>query len=221
MKVSYISSNMLFKNREEAGELLAQQLKKKNLSREDSIVLAIPRGGVVTGKEISQRLSLPLDIIVPRKLGAPGNPELAIGATTSEGGLVLDKELVEKLGITDQYVTTENLKEMEEAKRREKLFRRNRPYPELVGKTVVLVDDGVATGATVKAAINAIRKQLPLKVVLAVPVAPADTVEDLSKRVEETVVLVTPEPFRAVGAFYHYFPQVQDSEVIRLLNFPL
>lgn len=203
----------MFESRREAGSQLAKLLKKFG---KDSLVLAIPRGGVVVAERIAKELKCPLDVIVTRKLGAPGNPELAIGATTSKGGLVLDKELIRKLGVSQDYIEVEHLRQTEEAKRREKLFSSHKV--DLTGKTIVLVDDGIATGATAEAAIGAIREKAPKKIVVAIPVAPSSVVERLKNEADEVAVLSTPEPFYAIGQFYSSFPQVSDDEVVKILQ---
>ena len=205
---------MVFESREKAGQLLADRLKKYG---KNSLVLAIPRGGVVVGTEISKKLSCPLDVIITRKLGAPGNPELAIGATTSKGGLVLDRELIDKLEITQNYLHSEHKNQLAEARRREKAYTKGKT-PEIIGKTAILVDDGIATGSTMEAAIHAAREGLPRKIVIAVPVAPSQTAERLRNLVDDFVVLATPDPFWAIGEFYSSFPQVSDEEVIAILN---
>lgn len=211
----------MFDSREQAGELLADRLKKFGKKCQ---VIAIPRGGVVIGAEIAKKLSCSLDVIIIRKLGAPSNPELAIGATTSKGGLVLDRELIDKLKISKEYVHQEHLEQLEEAKRRERVYLpavrqgTNGKAPDLVGKTALLVDDGIATGSTVEAAVQAVREELPGKIVIAVPVAPSQTVERLKKEVDELIVLSAPESFWAIGEFYSSFPQVSDEEVIELLQ---
>ena len=207
---------MMFQTRQEAGKKLVAAL--SFFGRKDVVILAIPRGGVVVAAEIGKERSCPLDVIITRKLGAPGNPELAIGATTSKGGLVLDRELIEKLEITPEYLHKEHLEQIEEARRRERVFRGGRPEIDLIGKKVIIVDDGLATGATAEAAVKAVREKLPLKVVLAVPVAPYQTVERLRNQVDKLVCLAIPEPFYAIGEFYREFPQVSDEEVIQILQ---
>lgn len=206
---------MIFKSREEAGSLLAKKL--KNYGKENCLVLAIPRGGVVVGAKIAEALSAPLDVIVTRKLGAPGNPELAIGATTSKGGIVLDRELIDRLGVTQDYVHREHKEQLAEARRREKLYSQG-VEPDFAGKTVILVDDGIATGATIEATIAALREGNPKKMIIAVPVAPPQTVGRLKHQMDDFVVLSTPESFLAIGEFYSSFPQVSDEEVVKILK---
>ncbi|OGY22581.1 MAG: hypothetical protein A2126_00410 [Candidatus Woykebacteria bacterium GWB1_45_5] len=204
-----------FADRKEAGQKLAERLTK--YKKESPLVLAIPRGGVVVATEVAKKLGCLLDVIITRKLGAPGNPELAIGATTSKGGLVIDRELIDKLEITQNYLHTEHLKQLAEARRREKLYTKGKS-PDITGKVVILVDDGIATGSTIEAAIRAVQEGLPDKTIVAVPVAPVETADRLRSLVDNLVVLSTPEPFWAIGEFYDSFPQVPDEEVIKILN---
>ena len=205
---------MVFESREEAGTLLADKLKKYG---KNCVVLAIPRGGVVVGAQIAHARSCPLEVIIIRKLGAPSNPELAIGATTSKGGVVLDQELIKKLEVTKGYIRSELSRQQKEARRREKVYLKGEPI-NITDKTVILVDDGIATGATIEAAIQAVREERPARVILAVPVAPPHTVERLKNEVDELVVLSTPEHFWAIGEFYSSFPQISDEEVVSILR---
>src|SRR4030042_3384320 len=152
-----------FADRKEAGQKLAARLRK--YQKEDPIILAIPRGGVVVAEQVSKKLTCPLDVIITRKLGAPGNPELAIGATTSKGGLVIDRELIDKLEITQNYLHSEHLKQLAEARRRETLYTKGNS-PDITGKVVILIDDGIATGSTVEAAIRAVHEGLPIKTIV-------------------------------------------------------
>lgn len=205
---------MIFKDRVEAGKKLAKKFKKiKN-----PVVLAIPRGGVVLGAEIAKKLKAPLDIIVARKLGAPGSPELAIGAVTADGEMNLDEGLIERIGVDYEYILKEQEEQMKEAARREELYRDNRPKPNLKGKTVVLVDDGLATGATMESAVRSAKASGALKIIVVIPVAPRDTVTHFEKIVDEVVVLYVPEIFRAIGEFYSDFLQVSDEHVIEILR---
>src|SRR3989344_3395134 len=207
---------MIFKDRQEAGKLLAEKLNK--YAGKDTVILAVPRGGVVVAAEVAKRLKVPLDLIIIRKLGAPGNSELAIGANSSGGSLVLDKELISKLKISSEYIKNEHQKQLLEAKRREKVFRFGRKPLKIFGKTIILIDDGLATGSTIMAAITTIKQKSPKKIILAVPVAPLSTVKRIEPEVDSLIVLNTPENFYAIGQFYSYFPQVADDEVIGLLN---
>lgn len=205
---------MKFESRWQAGRLLAEKLKKYG---KNCTVLAIPRGGVVLGAEIAKELSCPLDVIITRKLGAPGNPELAIGATTSNGGIVLDRDLIDKLGVNQHYIHLEHKEQLAEARRRRKLYSQGK-QSEIAKKTVILVDDGIATGATIEASIHAVREEKPSKVIIAVPVAPPHTVNRLKTIVDDFVALSTPEHFWAIGEFYDDFPQVTDEEVVKILR---
>lgn len=205
---------MVFKDRVEAGKKLVVKLKKYK----NPIVLSIPRGGVVIGNEIAKKLKCPHDIIIARKLGAPGNPELAIGAVTAEGDLYLDEVLIEKIGADHKYILGEQERQMEEAERRESAYRSGRKKASTRGKTVILVDDGLATGATMKAAARSVKRSGAKKIVVAVPVAPKEAVERYTELGIDIVVIDTPESFWAIGQFYEDFPQVSDKEVIELLK---
>lgn len=186
--------------------------------RQDVVVLGIPRGGVVVAAEVSKILKSPLSVIVVRKLGVPSHPELAFGAVDADGNVVLDKEMVGRLGLSRRTISEIREREQGEAKRREKLFRKNKDELDLKGKLTILVDDGIATGATTEAAIKCIKKDDPLKLILATPVAPPETAEKLRLLVDDLIVLQTPPDFMAVGQFYSDFPQTLDEEVIGLLS---
>jgi predicted phosphoribosyltransferase len=186
--------------------------------RPDLLILAVPRGGVVVGSEIARALQAPLDVFIARKIGAPGNPELAIGAVASDGTAVLDEELVAQLGVSQSYIRSATERERVEIERRLRAYRGDRPPLAVAGKVVVLADDGVATGATTLAAVRSLRAQGPRELILAVPVGPRETIRMLSREVDGAVVLDTPEPFWAVGAFYERFEQTSDREVIALLR---
>jgi len=207
---------MLFQNRAEAGQKLATQLQE--LKGRDTIVLAVPRGGVVVAYEVARALDAPLDVYIARKLGAPGNEELALGAITSDGTLFLDPELISQLGVSQRYVAAEMEKQRAEIVRRLSIYRHQRPLPVLRGKTVILVDDGVATGATTLAALRGLRKQQPGTLVLGVPVGPEDVVERLESEADRVVCLATPDPFWAVGRFFVDWSQLSDQEVTDTLN---
>ncbi len=208
-----------FKDRNQAGELLAERLVELGYDREPHLlVFALPRGGVPVAYPVARRLRAPLDVWVVRKLGTPGHEELAMGAIASGGGRVLNPEIVESLQISaDTILTIERLQQAE-LKRREQLYRGHKPFPDLTGKTVLLVDDGLATGATMKAAIAAAQRQHPKRLVVAVPVAPPDTVAEVQSLVDEVVCLETPAFFQAVGLWYEHFPQTSDEEVLALLQ---
>lgn len=206
----------IFSDRVEAGRRLAEAL--KGYEGREVVVLAIPRGGVVVGYQVARRLGAPLDIIAPRKIGAPYNPELAIGAVAEDGTIILDEGLVRRLGVTESYIGEESERQREEIRRRLRLYRGEAPYPDLKGRVVILVDDGVATGSTAKAALASIRRRGPEEVVVAVPVAPPSTARELEGEADRVVCLYTPEPFYAIGQFYRDFSQTSDEEVVRLLE---
>lgn len=209
---------MLFKDQVSAGRLLAKELVKYK-SQDAAIVLAIPRGGVATGYGLAKKLNLPLDVIVSRKIGAPDNPELAIGAVgETEGSLWLNKHLVSQLGVSRDYIDSEAKIQKLEIKRRERVYRKGKKPLNLKNKVVILVDDGIATGATMIAAIREIRNNQPEKVVVAIPVAPPDTVEELKKEADEVIALQTPRLFFAVSQWYQNFKQYSDEEVIKLMQ---
>ncbi|MBM4431248.1 MAG: phosphoribosyltransferase, partial [Chloroflexi bacterium] len=191
---------MYFEDRRQAGELLAKELTWLQ-GQTDVIVLGIPRGGVVVAYEVAQALHAPLDVYIARKIGAPYNPELAIGALASDGAQVLDQKLIAQLGVTDNYLQKEIEHQREEIKRRWAAYRGNRPEPQLEGKNVILVDDGVATGATVLASLRALRQRKPGQLILAVPVGPEETIQQLSQEADRVVCLYVPDVFWAVGAF--------------------
>lgn len=210
----------MFKNRQEAGEKLAEKLLQISSEEllKDFIVLAVPRGGVVAGSQIAKKLGCPLDIIVTRKIGAPGEKELAIGAVgETSGSAYLNKKIIGELYISDEYLQEEILLQKKEIKRREKLYRKDKPALSLEGKVVILADDGAATGATLIAAAREVWNNNPKKVIIVLPVAPPNTVGKLEKEVDEVVVLQTPKPFFSVGQFYEEFEQVSDEEVIKNL----
>jgi putative phosphoribosyl transferase len=206
----------LFADRVDAGRRLASALKA--LVGKDAIILAIPRGGVVVGYEIAKTLDLPLDVIIPRKIGAPGNPELAIGAITEDGTVLIDDRLVERLQVSEGYIEKESETQKLEIQRRLKLYRGDIPYPILKNRDVILVDDGIATGSTMKAALASVRKRGAKTVVIAIPVGPPSTIRELEKEADRVVCLHTPEFFYAIGQFYENFTQTQDDEVTRLLK---
>jgi len=207
---------MLFRDRHEAGKLLAQKLLDLK-GNPNAIVLGIPRGGVVVAYEVAKTLGLPLDVFVARKIGAPGNPELAIGAVASDGTVVLDELSISLMGVPKQYIEKETERQKEEIRKRIQAYRGGREGYSLQGKIVILVDDGVATGATIIASLRAIKASNPSQTILAVPVAPPDTVEKLRCEADKVICLYTPSPFWAVGAFYVNFEQISDEEVQALL----
>lgn len=210
---------MLFKNRSDAGNKLAVLLKDYR-GRENVIVLGLPRGGVVTAFEIAKTLQLPLDVICPRKIGAPYNPELAIGAVTETGKGIFNDSLIKTLGVSKRFMEEEIARETQRAQQRLALFRKDRPPRNIKGKTVILVDDGLATGATMKAAIESVKFEGAKTIVVAVPVSPADTLLEIEQKVDKVVCLETPFDFQAIGQFYRDFSQVEDEEVLDLLIYP-
>ncbi len=204
-----------FVDRLDAGKRLASDL--KNFSGNKGIVLAIPRGGVVVGYEIAKTLNLPLDVIIPRKIGAPDNPELAIGAVAEDETTILDQTLIKYLGVSQEYVVEETERQKQEIKRRFKLYRQNTSYPDLKGLDVIVVDDGIATGSTMKAALASVKNRGAASITVAVPVGPPSTIEELEKMADRVVCIYTPEFFQAIGEFYEDFNQTSDEEVISLL----
>lgn len=206
-----------FRDRIEAGMQLAARLTHYGGSQ-DTIVLALPRGGVPVGFEIARALSAPLDVFLVRKLGLPGQQELAMGAIATGGVRVLNRDVVAYLAIPQRIIDAVTRQEQQELDRRERLYRGDRPAPELRGMTVILVDDGLATGSTMRAAIAALKKLEPARVVVAVPVAPPSTVEELVNEVDDVVCLLTPESFDGVGRWYQDFSQTTDQEVRVLLD---
>jgi putative phosphoribosyl transferase len=205
----------VFPDRRVAGERLAEAL--EDLAGERSVVLGIPRGGVVVAAVVADRLGAPLDVVIPRKLGAPGNPELGLGAV-AEGVQVLDERLIRVLGVDEDYLREEIAAQQEEIRRRGEAYRGGRHQVELDGATAVVVDDGVATGGTAVAALRWARHRGARRVVLAVPVSPVEAAGMLRNEADDVRVLLTPEPFYAVGQWYGSFPQVSDGEVVELLS---
>jgi putative phosphoribosyl transferase len=208
---------MIFEDRVDAGRQLAKRL-GGFAHRADVVVLGVPRGGVVVAFEVAAALGAPLDVFLSRKLGVPGQTELAFGAVSASGGRYLDEYMLRTTGITNaqvEWITAEVRKELD---RRASVYRGDRPQLDVLGRTVILIDDGVATGASVYAAIQALRQMQPARLVLAVPVAPASAWEWLRTVVDEIVCLDLPQPFAAVGGFYRNFTQVEDAEVVSLLE---
>jgi putative phosphoribosyl transferase len=206
---------MRFEDRADAGRRLAEALDAYRVAR--PVILGIPRGGVVVGAEVARTLDAPLDVVVPRKVRAPGNPELGLGAVAT-GIRVLDDRLIERLHVNAGYLEEEIEVELREIGRRERTYREDRPRRALRGRPAIVVDDGIATGGTAVAALRWTRAQDPSRVVLAVPVAPPQTIERLSREADDIVALATPTPFVAVGEWYERFEQTSDAEVVRLLR---
>jgi predicted phosphoribosyltransferase len=206
-----------FRDRAEAGRFLAERL-RHYAGRDDVVVLGLPRGGVPVAREVADALGAPLDVFVVRKLGVPGYEELAMGAIATGGAVVLDEGVIRSLGIRPEHVERVAQVELQELRRREELYRRGREPLQLERKTVILVDDGLATGSSMRAAVQAVRGRDPARVVVAVPVAAAETCEALAGDADEVVCAVTPRPFRAVGLWYDDFAQTSDEDVRALLE---
>jgi len=205
-----------FEDRRDAGRRLAGKLSR--FRDERPMIFALPRGGVPVGYEISRALTAPLDVFVSRKLGAPGQPEFGIGAVAAGGVRVLNEDVVKRLGITDEYVERITAQETAEVERRLRYFRGDRPEPEVGGRTAILVDDGLATGVTARAAVEALRLRGPRRLVLAAPVCAAQTAELLRPGVDELVCLESPTDLGAIGFWYRDFQQTTDEEVVELLE---
>src|SRR5213594_3195936 len=206
-----------FPNRTEAGRLLAGRL-VKYAGRDDVIVLGLPRGGVPVAFEVAQRLGAPLDVFIVRKLGVPGFEELAAGAIASGGVRVLNEDVVRALPNAEETIESITARETAELERREQEYRDGRPAPELRDRIVILVDDGLATGATMRAAVKALRQSAAAKIVVAVPVGPPDTCREIEQEADETICATTPEFFQAVGQYYEDFSQTSDDDVRKLLT---
>lgn len=206
----------MFINREDAGRQLAEKM--SHLKGQKAIVLAIPRGGVVVAAQVAKELDLPLGLIIPRKIGAPANPELAVGAVAGDGATFLNQHVINTLGISKDYLEAETKKQVEEIKRREQTYLQGKAPLSVKDKIVLVIDDGIATGATAIAAVRALKQQSPAKVILAVPVAPQESKELLNSEADEVIVLQTPPDFYAVGQFYETFEQTTDEEVQQLLE---
>ncbi len=208
---------MIYRDRTDAGKRLATLL-TAYANRPDVLVLALPRGGVPVAFEVAKALRAPLDFFLVRKLGAPGQKELAMGAIATGGVRVLNEDVVEYLQIPDNVIDEIAADELQELERREHAYRGNRPAPDVRGKTVILVDDGLATGSTMRAAAAALRQQKPARIIIAVPVSAPQTCDEYRMGVDEIVCDVTPEPFHAVGQWYKDFSQTTDEEVSNLLE---
>lgn len=206
----------MFRDRVEAGRKLAEKL--EGTVESSGLVLAIPRGGVVVGAEIARRLGLDLDLIIPRKIGSPQNPEVAIGAVTQDGSTILNTRLIEKLGITDLELQEAITRETMEIIRRVALYGGGWEQKDCSSRQIVVVDDGVATGFTMLACLRSARNLHPRELILAVPVAPPDTLGLLQKEVDRAVCLLTPDSFYAVGQFYENFDQTSDEEVVKIMK---
>jgi predicted phosphoribosyltransferase len=207
----------LFKDRVDAGRKLAKEL-SKYANRSDVLILALPRGGVPVAFEVAKELNVKMDVFIVRKLGVPGNEELAMGAIASDNIRVLNEDVVRSFQIPDRVIDMVAENELRELERREYTYRGDRPKPEISGSTVILIDDGLATGATMRAAAAALKTKDPAKIVVAVPTAARDTCEFFGREVDEVICVATPEPFYGVGAWYEDFSQTTDKEVCELLD---
>lgn len=208
---------MKFRDRLDAGRQLASRL-AEYADRTDVLVLGLPRGGVPVAFEVARALSAPLDVFVVRKLGLPHHEELAMGAIAMGGARVLDRALIAQVGVSDAEIEQVTRREEIELERRQKQYRGDRPLPDIAGRTVILVDDGLATGSSMRVAVAALREEHPRKIVVAVPIAPEETCEMLRGAADEVVCALTPEPFYAVGLWYRDFSQTSDEEVHDLIE---
>jgi predicted phosphoribosyltransferase len=208
---------IVFQDRQEAGKQLAASLQGYQ-GKENLLVLAVPRGGVTVGFEVARELRCPLDVLIVRKIGCPGNPELAAGAVSETGTRVLNEDVIAMQRISQEFLDGETERQRQEIARRLTAYRGGQTIGSLAAKTIILVDDGVATGATMKAAVATLQREGLTKLVVAVPVAPPDTAREIAPTVDEWVCLDTPERFAAVGQFYRDFTQVEDAEVVAMLK---
>ena len=207
---------MYFRDRTEAGQVLARRLQQYK-NQPDVLILGLPRGGVPVAYEVARDLNAPLDVFIVRKLGVPGHEELGMGAIATGGVRTLHEGIIREIGISPQTIEAVSAREQAELERRERLYRGDRPAPTIKGRTVVIVDDGLATGSTMKAAIQAVRQQDPRQVIVAVPTAPSETCEQLKESADHVVCALTPEPFFSVGGSYADFTQITDGEVRDLI----
>ncbi|MEW6047269.1 MAG: phosphoribosyltransferase family protein [Bacillota bacterium] len=207
---------MLYRDRRHAGKILAEHLSPYKGQR--ALVLAVPRGGVVVGDEVATALDAQLDVVITRKIGAPAQPELAIGAVAPDGTVLCDPRLAGYFNLPEDYISSKAEEERKEIQRRLERYRERRPLPEMRGRILIVVDDGIATGLTITAAVKWLRGKDPARLVLAVPVAPPEAISRLKSEVDEVVCPYTPEPFFAVGQFYHVFDQTPDEVVVSILQ---
>ena len=206
----------LFRDRYDAGRRLADRLEHYG-GQDEVLVLALPRGGVPVAAEVARSLGAPLDVFYVRKLGLPGQPELAMGAVATGGAVVLNRELIDRLELSEAVIRDAARREFRVLETQQRALRGRRPAPRVRGRTLILVDDGLATGSTMRAAVDALRRQLPRRLVVAVPVGAAETCKELRREVDELVSIACPDDFQAVGQWYHDFSQTSDDEVSSLL----
>lgn len=218
-KLTIVSrSSQPYADRAEAGLLLARQLQNMGLAKPGMVVLGIPRGGIILAYEIAHVINADLDIVLSRKMRAPGNPELAIGAASENGKIFLHRELVETIGVGEKYIREEQARQMAEIARRSELIRAVLPRVPLSGRDVIVTDDGIATGATMQAALWTVAQEKPSRLIGAVPVGPEDTLSELARDADEFVCLRSPPDFAAVGQFFRVFPQIEDEEVVAIMQ---
>lgn len=210
--------NLPYRDRSEAAGFLAEALRERFSDRDDIVVLALPRGGVPVGEKVAAALDAPLDVLVVRKIGVPDQEELAMGAIATGGVRVSNPDVLDSLGISEEDIEDVTAREREELERRERAYRDDRPPQSVEGRCVILVDDGLATGATMRAAVSSVRELGATSVVVAVPVAPPETISGLRREADEVVCPATPEPFLGIGRWYEDFGQVSDDEVRRILE---
>ena len=203
-------------DRADAGKKLAVSLSSYKNSK-DAIIIALPRGGIITGQEVAKELNLPFDIIIPRKIGAPHNPELAIGAII-EDEVLLNDDLIQSMDIDKEYIEQTIEKEKRDINRKKRIWRKERPPIQWRGKTILIIDDGVATGSTMKASVRYLKKQPIKKLVVAIPVGPAETIDELKEMADEVICLQAPEMFLAVGQFYEKFTQTDDKAIVEIMG---
>lgn len=208
--------DIIFIDRRDAGNKISMELEK--FKDDNPIILAVPRGGIVTAYETIKKFEFQWDLIIPRKIGAPHNKELAIGAVTSDGTYFVDEKYIDMLNVSQEYIKKEAYEQTEEIKRRLKKYKGNENFPEVKDKTAIIIDDGIATGFTILAAIRSVKKHGAKKIILAIPVAPHDTVAQLEAVVDEVICLLIPDEFYAVGLHYKNFKQTTDEEVINMIT---
>ncbi|AZL16242.1 phosphoribosyltransferase [Rickettsiales endosymbiont of Stachyamoeba lipophora] len=210
---------MFFKDREDAGKKLAGKL-RHYVGKHHTLILALPRGGVPVAHEVARSLNIPFDVFIVRKLGTPRSSELAMGAITLGGHIIFNEDIIQMYSITPEDIKREVAKQEQELQRRNELYRSGKPFPNIKNQIIILIDDGIATGATISVAVKALKEEHPAKIIIATPIAPQDIYEKLKKQVDEVICLDVPEVFYGVGQFYQDFSQTSDEEVIKLLENP-